>query len=353
MRYNNVQIISVKINIQKIQPYEANGIVYHADTCLPLVDAYNRKKLKFKALARHTYPGDRLDKNTLGLNSIGYWDANEPQDWGLDWHRNEGIEFHFLESGTMPYSQENKEMVLQPNYLTITRPWEAHKVGNPHIGMGKFYWVIIDLGVRRPHQEWVWPDWITLTPEDLTRLTTILRQNEKSILKTDNNIRDCFLQIGKAIDADVDGSSASRIRLLLNYLLILILDLLNTDDIVLNESLTDSSRSVKFFLKELENNLTENWTIELMSQSAGVGLTRFTHHFKRLTNLTPMRYLTMKRLEMSKKILLDKRDLTIAEVAYMCGFATSQYFATVFKKHEKCSPNAYRLKHSVEHFQFN
>ncbi|WP_341215144.1 AraC family transcriptional regulator [uncultured Wocania sp.] len=339
------------INIQKIQPYEADGIVYHADTCLPLVDAVNRKKLKLKALARHTYPGDRLDKNTLGLNSIGYWDANEPQDWGLDWHRNEGIEFHFLESGTMPYSQENKEMVLQPNYLTITRPWEAHKVGNPNIGMGKFYWVIIDLGVRRPHQDWVWPEWITLTPDDLSRLTTILRQNEKSILKTDKKIRDCFLQISKAVDTDVNGSNASRIRLLVNYLLILILDLLNTDDIVLNESLTDSSRSVKFFLKELENNLTKNWTIELMSQSAGVGLTRFTHHFKRLTNLTPMRYLTMKRLEMSKKILLEDKNLTIAEVAYMCGFATSQYFATVFKKHEKCSPNEYRLKNATENYQ--
>ena len=169
----------------------------------------------------------------------------------------------------------------------------------------------------------------------MSRLTTILRQNEKSILKTDKKIRDCFLQINKAVDADVEGSNASRIRLLINYLLILILDLLNTDDIVLNESLTDSSRSVKFFLKELENNLTENWTIELMSQSAGVGLTRFTHHFKRLTNLTPMRYLTMKRLELSKKMLLENKDLTITEIAYMCGFATSQYFATVFKKARK------------------
>ncbi|GAA3596413.1 AraC family transcriptional regulator [Flavivirga amylovorans] len=341
----------MKANIQEIEPYEADGVVYHADTCLPLIDAFKRKKLKFKALARHTYPGDRLDENTLGLNSIGYWDANEPQDWGLDWHRNEGIEFHFLESGSMPYAQENKEVLLMPNHLTITRPWEAHKVGNPHIGMGKFYWVIIDLGVRRPHQEWVWPDWITLTPSDLTRLTTILRQNEKSIWKTDQRIRDCFMRINKAVNTDINGSNASRIRLLINYLLILLLDLLNTDDIVLNESLTDSSRSVKFFLKELEKKLSENWTIELMAQSAGVGLTRFTHHCKRLTNLTPMRYLTMKRLEMSKGILLENKDLTIAEVAYMCGFTTGQYFATVFKKHEKCSPNEYRLKCTIDNLQ--
>ncbi|WP_194765697.1 AraC family transcriptional regulator [Tamlana sp. I1] len=342
----------MKINTHKIQPYKADGITYQADTCIPLIDAAKRNKVKFKALARHTYPGDRLDEHTLGLNSIGYWDANEPQDWGLDWHRNEGIEFHFLESGTMPYSQENKETILTPNQLTITRPWEAHKVGNPNIGMGKFYWVIIDLGVRRPHQNWVWPDWITLTDKDLDRLTAILRKNEKSILKTNLRVRDCFARIQKIVDTDINGSNASKIRLQINYLLILLLDLLDTNDIVLNESLTDSSRSVAFFLKELEKKLSENWTIDRMAQSSGVGLTRFTHHCKQLTNLTPMRYLTMKRLEMSKDILIKDPTLSIAEVAYMCGFTTSQYYSTIFKKHEKCTPNAYRMKHNIENFQF-
>ncbi len=337
-----VQFFSVKINIQEIQPYEADGIVYHADTCLPLVDAVKREKLKFKALARYTYPGDRLTEETLGLSSIGYWDAIDPQDWGLDWHRNEGIEFHFLESGTMPYFQENKEMKLFPNHLTITRPWEAHKVGNPNIGIGKFYWVIIDLGVRRPHEKWVWPEWIMLAPKDLFRLTTILRQNDKSIWKADKRIRQCFQSISKVVDTDIEGSNSSRIRLLINELLILLLDLLNSDEIVLNESLMDSSRSVKLFLKELENNLSEAWTIEKMAQSAGVGLTRFTYHCKRLTNLTPMRFLTMKRLEMSKKILIENEYLSVAKIAYTCGFTTSQYFSTVFKKHEKCSPKEYR-----------
>lgn len=334
----------MKLNIQEIAPFEADGIVYHADTCLPLVDAVKRKKLKFKALARYTYPGDRLTEDTLGLNSIGYWDANEPQDWGLDWHRNEGIEIHFLESGTMPYAQENVETQLLPNFLTITRPWEAHKVGSPNIGMGKFYWVIIDLEVRRPHQNWVWPEWIMLAPRDLDRLTTILRQNEKMLWKADRRIRECFQRIGKAVDEDKKGSNSSRIRLLINQLLILLLDLLDSEEVQLNEQLTDSSRSVKLFLNELDKNLTESWTIEQMAQSAGVGLTRFTHHCKRLTNLTPMRYLMIKRLEMAKKILLAQESLSIAEVAFSCGFSTSQYFSTVFKKHEKCTPVAYRNK---------
>ncbi|MDW3195035.1 MAG: AraC family transcriptional regulator [Cytophagales bacterium] len=335
----------MKDTIQEIQPYEADGIIYHADKCLPLVDAAQRKKINARMLSRHTYPGERLDQNTMGLNSIGYWDAHETQDWGLDWHRNEGIEFHFLESGSMPYAQQNKQVVLQPGNLTITRPWEAHKVGDPYVGIGKFYWVILDMGVRRPHQDWKWPDWITLTPGDLDRLTTILRLNDQSIIMSDKEVANCFINLGKAIDQDRSGSSASRIRVLINQLLLLLLEMLNQEDIELNESLTDSSRSVKLFLKELDNSLAKNWTIEEMSQSAGVGITRFTHHCKQLTNLTPIRYLMFKRLELSKQLLIAQEEMSISKIAYTCGFTTSQYFASVFKKSEKCTPKEYRVKY--------
>jgi AraC family 4-hydroxyphenylacetate 3-monooxygenase operon regulatory protein len=342
LRFYNVQYFSVKLNIQNITPFEIDGIEYHADTCLPLIDAVSRNKLKFNALARYTYPGKRLNNDTLGINSIGYWDANEPQDWGLDWHRNEGIEIHFLESGIMPYSQEGKEMTLLPNNLTITRPWEVHKVGNPNIGIGRFYWVILDLGVRRPHQNWTWPDWIVLAPNDLEKLTTILRQNERISWKADKRILDCFQRIGKAVDTDNEGSNTSKIRLLVNSLLLFLLDLLVVNKVILDEKLMDRSRSVELFLKELESNLSENWTVEEMAKSSGVGLTRFTFHCRQLTNSTPMKYLMLKRIEMAKKILIENLDMN--DVAYLCGFSTSQYFATMFKKQEKCTPIAYRKK---------
>lgn len=333
--------------MNKIKPYREDSVVYYADTCLPLIDAYERKKIDFKALARYTYPGIRLGEDTIGLNSIGYWYAKEPQDWGLGWHRNEGIEFHFLESGSMPYAQDGKEVLLTPNNLTITRPWERHRVGNPYVGMGKFYWMIIDVGVRRPHEEWVWPDWIALTKKDLFRLTTILRQNEKSTWRTDDRVCECFKKIKEAIDDYEDENNASKVRVFINYLFVLILEILEEDDVVLDETLVDSARSVECFLEELEENLSKDWTIEMMSKSAGVGITRFTHHCKKLTNLTPMRFLMIKRLEMAKGVLRTNIEYTVSEVAYMCGFTSSQYFSTVFKKYEKCTPKEYQQKATV------
>ena len=46
-------------------------------------------------------------------------------------------------------------------------------------------------------------------------------------------------------------------------------------------------------------------------------------------------------------ILNKNPELSMAEVAYSCGFATSQYFSTVFKRQEKCTPLEYKTSLSV------
>lgn len=51
-------------------------------------------------------------------------------------------------------------------------------------------------------------------------------------------------------------------------------------------------------------------------------------------------YLIRQKLEMSKRLLLDPR-LQVAEVADRCGFCNPAYFASVFKKHMRCTPRAF------------
>ncbi len=331
-----------------ISPFKGeDGSLFHADTCVPLVDAHQRSVIEFKALARHTYPGERLTKDTEGLNTIGYWDANFEQDWGLDWHRNEGVEFHFLESGVMPYAVESCETELYAGDFTITRPWQQHKVGNPHVGIGKFFWVILDVDVRRPHQKWEWPEWVVLSNDDLEKLTLSIRQNEQPVWKATQEMKDCFKKINSLLN-NKSQKTASKLRIYINELLVLILEMFDKGKLTLNESLTDSLRSAKLFLEELGNDPSHRWTIEEMAHSSGLGTTRFTHHCKQLTNLTPMQVLTQKRLEMACKMLREQPDLSAADVAYNCGFSTSQYFTTVFKKHLKSTPQKYRLKETSE-----
>ena len=169
---------------------------FWADTCEGLRTAASRKEVELEALARGEYPGKQLEETALpGVRTVGYWNSQQEQSWGLPIHRNEGIELTFLENGSLDFSVQESRYLLKPNTLTITRPWQPHQVGNPNIGPCKLHWVILDVGVRRPHQEWAWPDWLLLDEGEKRRLTILLSHNEQPVLQAMDPLKSCFQEI--------------------------------------------------------------------------------------------------------------------------------------------------------------
>jgi hypothetical protein len=69
-----------------------------------------------------------------GITSIGFWTGTGTQDWGLEPHRNEGVEITYLETGRMAFSVEANDFELSAGQFGITRPWQLHKLGAPNIG---------------------------------------------------------------------------------------------------------------------------------------------------------------------------------------------------------------------------
>ena len=136
--------------------YDPEGnLTFQADSCKTLREAWQNNKLELTTLARGTYPGKKLSENELkGIKNIGYWNIKKLQNWGLDWHTNEGIEICLLESGNLDFQINEQVYKLQPNDITITRPWITHKIGTPNVDLSKLHWLIIDLKVRHPHQNW-------------------------------------------------------------------------------------------------------------------------------------------------------------------------------------------------------
>ena len=328
--------------------YQDQDTVYHSDTCQPLVAAHEAGKLQMAAWGRYSYPGQRIGPEVLPqVSSIGYWDAHCQQEWGLDWHRNEGIELTYLETGTMPFSMNDKQHLLTPGQLTITRPWQPHCVGNPTVSAGKLHWIILDVDVRQPHQEWNWPLWVLLNQTDLDDLTKMMRQNEQPIWNADSDIKRCFQRIGQLLKDRNAASTESWIKLYINEILIHLLALLRGGNIPLNEHLLAGSRTVDLFIAYLSEHLAEPWTLESMALHCRLGQTRFVHYMKQITNMTPMQYLTYIRLEKAAKLLLDNPDLSVTAIGYDCGFSTIEYFATVFRKEYDCSPTTYRSMHKA------
>jgi AraC family L-rhamnose operon regulatory protein RhaS len=322
--------------------YVDHGKSYEPDSCYPLIRGAKEGKIHFESLARGHYPGKKLARNALPcIKTVGFWDAKRSQDWGLDWHRNEGIELTFLESGSVYFAVDDREIPLKPGDLAFTRPWQQHRLGNPNIGPGRLHWLILDVGVRRPHQTWRWPPWLVLTPGDLRQLTTYLRQIDRPVCRAKPEIRRCFQQIAQAV---VD-ENISRLAVFLNELFILLLDMFRREKVPLDESLSTARRTVELFWNDLRQSgeqLGMEWSVVAMARRCGMGVTHFIHQTKQIVNETPAQYLTRCRLEVAASILRSQPNRNITDIALCCGFGSSQYFATQFRRQFACTPREYR-----------
>lgn len=331
---------------RRVPIYTGQDEIYRADACQPLLRAAEAGAIRLETLVHGHYPGRPLPRQALaGLKTVGYWDAEGPQAWGLGWHQNEGIELTLLERGSLDFAVEGTPCCrIKPNDLTVTRPWQHHRLGDPHIGPGRLHWVIIDVAVRRPHQTWRWPSWVMLGKADLDELTHILRHNEQPVWHNAAQVCECFVRIAEVIRSDRNGSSVSWLTVLLNELLLHTLELFRSRDVALDETLSGTQRTVELFLEDLRSDrrhLASEWTVRRMAQCCGLGVTRFTDYCRRLTNATPMQHLNRMRLESAAQLLRQQRGLTNAQVARQCGFSSAQYFATVFRRQFGCTPQQF------------
>jgi AraC family L-rhamnose operon regulatory protein RhaS len=317
--------------------------MHRADTCEPLVAAVAAGELRLEALVRGTYPGRPMPDGVLPqVCSIGFWDAACDQSWGLGEHRNEGIEITYLDNGSLGFVVDGHPSPLSAGHLAITRPWQPHSVGNPSVAASRLYWLILDVGVRQPHQTWKWPPWLILSPADIRELTALLRENEQPVWPGTPEMERCFAMIGQLIESSRwDSLPVSRLTLLANEVFVCLLELLRAQKPRRKTSLMLGERSVSMFLKRLESELHEPWTLELMAEKSGLARTRFAYYCRKLTNLPPMEYLQRQRVEKAK-LLLSRSKQSITDIALNCGFASSAYFSSVFRQHAHCSPREYR-----------
>jgi len=81
--------------------------------------------------------------------------------------------------------------------------------------------------------------------------------------------------------------------------------------------------------------------VEGVAQQVGLSTPRLVERFLQEVGETPGEWRTRRRLEAAKGALQES-DTTITEIAFRLGFASSQYFATTFKRHVGLSPSEWR-----------
>jgi AraC family L-rhamnose operon regulatory protein RhaS len=338
----------VRTNVTPI--YRAGKASLRIDSCAPQCAAIQGGKIKLQALSQGHYPGTRLQPGQLtGITSIGFWTGTGTQDWGLEPHRNEGVELTFLETGRMAFSVEANDFELQAGQFGITRPWQLHKLGAPNIGPGKVHWLILDVGVRRPNQDWRWPAWLSLTKADRAELTQKLRHNENPVWKASAEVAQAFRSLSASVTQWPAPRLESKMITHLNQLFLGVLAALCEQQTHENPELTSRRRTVELFLRDLALNaasMRHPWALRQMAEHCGMGVTAFSKYCRELVNTGPIEYLNQCRLDRAAREIIEQSDRPITDIAFANGFNSSQYFATAFRKRFKSAPRDYRLRPS-------
>ncbi len=326
--------------------YQERKARFQIDSCAPQFAAVRGGKIRLHALTKGHYPGILLKPAQLpGITSIGFWNGTGAQDWGLEPHRNEGIELTYLETGAMSFSVEAKKFELRPGHFTITRPWQLHQLGAPNIGPGILHWLILDVGVRRPNQDWRWPRWLTLTPADRAALSRQLRHNENAVWNSSPEIAAAFRGLSAGVLHWEKPFTESRMISLLNQLWLGILAALTEQQTQQNPALTSRRRVVELFLRDLAENAANSsqpWTLPRMAAHCGMGVTVFSKYCRELVNNGPVEYLNRCRLERAARQLRANPAQSVTEIAFENGFNSSQYFATAFRRQYRMTPKEWR-----------
>lgn len=87
---------------------------------------------------------------------------------------------------------------------------------------------------------------------------------------------------------------------------------------------------------EIEEYLTENYnqniSTEVLSAKFGFVPSYISRIFKNKKGVSPSEYLIKYRIKMAKKLMKERPDIMIKEVAYIVGFKEAYYFSKTFKR---------------------
>lgn len=107
-----------------------------------------------------------------------------------------------------------------------------------------------------------------------------------------------------------------------------------------------TSERMQLFLNYIENNYSDNISLDKLAKSANVSKSECLRCFKKSLNTTPYKYLLEYRLAKAVK-LLNSSNESISEISLKVGFNQTSHFCKYFREKIGFSPLIYRKNSSV------
>jgi AraC family transcriptional regulator len=104
-----------------------------------------------------------------------------------------------------------------------------------------------------------------------------------------------------------------------------------------------SSRALRIVRERIEGSLELGVTLADLAREVGLSRAHFARAFKDSMGITPHRFMTSRRIERAKGLLL-RTDQPLADVAFEVGFSSQAHFTDQFRRVTGSTPLRFRLR---------
>lgn len=267
--------------------------------------------------------GGRLiyDLRPFGLREVPYFAAqNLPRTTpGFPRHFHRGMmEINHILKGERIYTVAGEPYLLHGNQVFITWPDEPHGCRYMLHGRGLHFWLQMRLpAVGRP--------FLGMGAAQAQPLLEALHHLPRRQFPAAPGLRGLFsrmLALCRAGPSALVGVELSA--LMVEWLLLLIS---RADESCRQEVTPDIAEALQMAAGQPPGHLS----LEHLADVAHLSLSRFKGKFKEQMGMPPGEYLLRRRLEAATDLLLAGEH-SVTAIAFDLGFASSQHFATIFRK---------------------
>ncbi|MGO3018558.1 MAG: AraC family transcriptional regulator [Anaerococcus sp.] len=106
------------------------------------------------------------------------------------------------------------------------------------------------------------------------------------------------------------------------------------------------NKQIDYIKNYIDSNYAEDIKLENLSQIAFMNKFHLISEFKQSYRVTPIEYLILKRIEVTKNLLISTNH-SMEEISSIVGFNSQSYFNQVFKKKVGITPSKFRKNHRI------
>ena len=256
-------------------------------------------------------------------------------------HKNRGMELTYIEKGMMEWMVEGVPEAVESGTIYFTLPWQVHGSVNPKEPDNTIWHVLFHLKEDYPtaRPQFKFPKSFGFSNEEMEILSTTFAGSTHHSFPATPAIRGLMPTLIAELQSTHklrDAHTTTLLRAILVELKRII-----EGEVLDTGRYTYSEQKVQALIASLPANCDQQWTLTKMADDCGIQRTQLNKIFQKLTGSTPMEYLFRIRMERAKA-LLRETDIKIIDIAFECGYGTSQYFANTFKQATGATPSAYR-----------